>query len=368
MPGASNSYMIHITSGRIHPGFVAELASETASLLSNNNRTQEQAVAAKVTLQRCLKRSVDEYELGKSGAATDLISQAFTALQTYRTSVALHISSGTWTDWDLDHDTILLDWDGYDGHEPISDNCPKTTIQPCLEAIRRSKLQFTKLDLEIDEESSEATEREFNLDDFDEEEMEVFSALKSAKFEADWPLHDSCLQSVSKIISCAKDLKAVQISNFVDFGDPEEGEHVATSLEEFEAGDHALKSIVSDHITDLTIESLPISKESIFELLNKYRDTLRTLIINGCAMKNDSWIDIIEWIKENLQSLSLLEITDLYEARQQANTGPYLTYEIAVCGTPGAQIGMAKIQAALQTILDDPLFEPHSAAYDELFV
>ena len=106
---------IHITSGRIHPGYIAEVASKVAGLLANDSRTQEQVVTSKLTLQRCLSRSVREHELDTSGKATELLARAFTALETYNTAVTLHISSGVWTNWDVDHDTLHLDCDGYDG-------------------------------------------------------------------------------------------------------------------------------------------------------------------------------------------------------------------------------------------------------------
>jgi len=229
-------------------------------------------------------------------------------------------------------------------------------------------MPFTCLQLLVDDDSANPAERGFNLDSMNEEDFSVFSKLEVAHFEAITPLDDSGLEAMAKIISHANRLKIVSCAQYDEFGGDEDGETVCTASQRFELSDDTLRSIKWDGITALSFENMPVSKDLLFNLLNKHRKTLEDLNLHRCALRDGSWTDIIQWIKDNLKSLTSIEMTDLYDAESQANTGQYLTREPSVCGTPGGITGSEKVQDALQTMIERPLFDANAAAYDELMV
>lgn len=166
-------------------------------------------------LRCCKRRAKDEAELEKSGKAVELLTRAFFALRPYRTLVELMVCSD---DVRLYDKTTLLGCDSHIEGNSISNSYSGSTIQTCLEAIRRSRMDFSSFYWYMDKKLNNPAEMEFNLEVLSDREMRVFNTLDVLTFEPRWRVPDSVLLSVTDILMHAPKLFALDLKQYNRFG------------------------------------------------------------------------------------------------------------------------------------------------------
>jgi hypothetical protein len=330
---------IFITSCIISKPHIERLANR---LIEEDGDQSENIASTDLMIKRCMDQHHDEEALKKEGGPTILLTQAFTALKTWRYDVEL---------------SILPNPHVYDGVTFLYRDCFDfrrtnsrlgSTLQPCLDAVRISKMEFCKFyNLRRRDFLGIFAHDDFNLDSFNKEDMECFSMLKSITSELPRQTSDKTVRAMATIISQARELEVLHLSGrdcFADSG-PE------TTIR-CELGDNALRSVKSHRIKALSLTEMMFSKQCLLESLVRYRNTLESLRFAHCALRDGSWYEVLSYMKDSLPLLTTLNIEFLYKLNWWRNSE-------AIVGSKETLIkGKVEVQAALQAIIERPLDDP----------
>lgn len=357
---------LHIVAGRINPEFVEYLTYTTKDQTEDRELALEQHADAKVVLQCAFNRSMKESRMETSGKATELLSRAFAAVKIYNTPVTLQVTSNPWADWEpVRH----LDWHRDDTSGFNLKPALEFTIQPCLDAMANSKMHFTGLNLLVNDDMDTQDElvvfRSFDLEGYFEEDLSVFSGLKSVAFEAPEMLNPVALDSMTRIFSLAKSAETISFAQDNLFEKVSGDRYRCIWPERFDISDKILRSIQSDCITALEFKAMPISKTLLSDLLNKHKDTLESVVMWKIGFREGSWIEVLSWMKRNLPCLEKIYLRDLFHALRLRNSTLYTTHDPDIRGTISSVIGRKKVQAAFQTMIERPLLDS-KVAYQEI--
>jgi hypothetical protein len=303
-------------------------------------------------IQRCMDRYKDEQTLETQGRANELLAQSFAALEAWNRDVDLSISPGTPRHAGATSLYSLC---------YVSDELPSfltPTLQPCLEAVRLSKMRFCKLDVFLKNAFSPSL-GDFDLESYSKEDMQHFSRLKSITFALERLDGFTSVLAMTAIISQAYKLEVLYLSHCDSFSPSHRRGRAEKALLEFELGDNALESIKSDRIKTLSFATMSFSKQCILDLLHKYRYSLKSLRFAECALRDGTWIEVISFVKESLLALRMLNISHLRDAtRPEPSLSPF-HYRIAIVGCREKKIkGENQVQEALLRMLKRPYENP----------
>lgn len=339
---------IHITPRRMNSHRIEYLVRSHNRLLKRAGSQDMKLLEADLVVRRCMDRYKDEEALEKEGGAIDLLTQALRALKSWRHDVELSIMPA-----ERHHDVaVFLGGDRYEPHEHNATNFSLTsTLQPCLEATRISKMGLCKLDVSVVRCSyNNDKELDFNLDNFSDEEMKRFSTLRVLTFELTRSISDETKRSMATIVARACELEALHLSH---------GNIYYNALDaniQFELGDTALQSVKSDKIRSVSLTEMMFSEQCLLEFLRLHRNTLKSLRLTHCALRHGSWHGVISYMQESLPHLSTLNIERLLDVASNAS------YSLAILGfgRKGKEWvqGEEKVQAALSAIIERPLKDP----------
>lgn len=349
--------MIHVTFSRVHEDRVTWFEEERNWLIKVNDTTDTIDEISRMhhKLQCCKRRRKAEVELEKSGKAVELLTRAFAALETYRTWPSLMICSD---DVRLYDKLTLLGCDCHLEENSISESHIGSTFQTCLEAIRRSRMDFPKLYWYMDKKPNDLAEMDFNLDDFSDREMNVFKALDAFIFEPQWRVPDSVLLSIANVLKHAPKLLCFRLKHYNRFGS-RGSKPSRTPSKRFEMGDDALRAVRSNELCQVNFSNMAFSRQSLLDFLDHHRGTLTHVGFAKCTLRNGTWIEIISYIKDNLPLLESLDLSYLYDTGPQTPKESYLTHEPAVLGMGRTKVKRNfPVQLVLQAILQCPLKDP----------
>ncbi|THW76356.1 hypothetical protein D6D17_10454, partial [Aureobasidium pullulans] len=315
----------------------------------------EQHADAKVVLQCAFNRSMKESRMETSGKATELLSRAFAAVKIYNTPVTLQVTSNPWADWEpVRH----LDWHRDDTSGFNLKPALEFMIQPCLDAMANSKIHFTGLNLLVNDDMDTQDElvvfRSFDLEGYFEEDLSVFSGLKSVAFEAPEMLNPVALDSMTRIFSLAKSAETISFAQDNLFEKVCGDRYRCFWPERFDISDKILRSIHHAHLEN---SSLGPTQQA-----QKHVGVRRDVEI---GLREGSWIEVLSWMKHNLPCLKKIYLRDLFQALRLRNSTLYTTHDPEICGTISSVIGKKKVQAAFQTMIDRPLLDS-KVAYQEI--
>jgi hypothetical protein len=335
---------ISITCRSMSDYHIEHLEDERNRLIEEDGDQSEEIARAELMIKRCMDQYKDEEALKKDGEPTTLLTRAFAALKTWRQDVELSILPNPHM-----HDgAIFLDRDCFQSRDfSRTDYCLRSRFQPCLDAIRISKMNFYKLDIiSSRKRSRNFGQYDFSLDSFSNDDMKRFSMLRSINIELGRRVGYTTMQVVANIVSQAHALQVLHLSHSSMFVYTEH----SILLEHFELGDNALRSVSSDEIKSLSFLTVSFSKHCLLEFLRRHRDTLEALHFVACALRDGSWHEVISYMKESLPLLNTLSIESLVKFIPPTN------YSEVIIGFEGTVIkGRVEVQAALQEIVDRPL-------------
>ncbi|KAH0362927.1 hypothetical protein KCU65_g7732, partial [Aureobasidium melanogenum] len=350
---------IHVTFSRVHQERVAYLEAKRNWLIKT--RTIDEYSRVHHKLRCCKRRAKNEAELQKSGKAVELLTRAFSALQPYRTFVELMICSDHIRFYDK---TTLLGCDCHVEENTIIESCPGSTIQLCLEAIRRSQMDFYSFHWYIDKKSITSAEMSFNLKTFSAEDMRVFRTLNMFAYSAQGCVPDSASLSISSILlnATALDVLTLSHNNHLQVRDSKPFE---TPSKKFEMGDYTLWALRSDRLFNVNLTCMAFSKQCLLDFLNHHKDTIMWLTLRNCTLRNGSWREVISYVKDNLSLMKRLKLKCLFDAGPRTPRGSYLSHGPAVLGMGSTRIeGKEEVQEVLEAIIERPLEDP-TAPEDE---
>lgn len=335
---------ISITCRSMHEDHIKHLVSKRNRLIENDGDQSEEIASLELMTKRCMDQYKDEEALKKDGGPTTLLTRAFTALETWRQDVELTIIPNPHV-----HDgAIFLYRDSFESQDFIrTDCCLKSRFQPCLDAIRISKMNFCKLDIISSRDRSRSSgQYDFSLDSFSDDDMKRFSMLRSLNFELGRRVGYTTMQAAASIVSQARALQVLHLSHSSMFIYTKH----SILLEQFELGDNALRSVSSDGIRSLSFLTVSFSKQCLLEFLRRHRNTLEALHFVACALRDSSWHEVISYMKESLPLLNTLSIESLVKFI------PPTEYSEVIIGSEGTMIkGKVEVQAALQEIIERSL-------------
>jgi hypothetical protein len=353
---------IYINSGRMTQGHIQSLVIKLNRLIDDYDPGSEQMARVELLTQRCKDRYNDEHTLTDEGRAAELLTQAFYALETWGHDVELAILPRVYTN----DNTIFLDLDCDESlHFDSTLTCLANTLQPCLDAIRISRIEFCKLCVKVKKFATSLEELHFSLDNFSKEDMERFSSLKSLTFELDFAASHPATRAIARIVSQAQELEVFHLSHGDQFPIFHESEGGDTPLR-FEFGDNALRSVKSDRIKSLSFTKTSFSKHCLLDFLQKYRNTLETLRFAECALRDGSWTEVISYMRKSLPHLRVLNINSLDDAVRQTPSSPDYILSVSVVGFGKIPVkGEDEVQAVLQAMTGSPLYDPLASEVTE---
>ncbi|THZ12196.1 hypothetical protein D6C90_10409, partial [Aureobasidium pullulans] len=273
---------VHLSSGRVHPREMRALIERVEDMQRRiPPPTSAQVKRAKAKMQDAMNRSSKEYELETSGDAVTLLAQAFASLRGYQTPVILDISDFEVPRWD----PVTLFLDKYNHFHGEPELCFKSTMEPCLEAIFRTKMRFAELELTVDAFSIDPDERGFDTQEMNLEDLELLSSLNSISFDLVNTFDEAGTRSAGHVLSYARSLESLTYRQGCDDLDATEWPplHQPQSItnRQFGIADTILSSVKSTGLKSLWLEYTPISFQTLVDLLEKHADTLTSLYISS---------------------------------------------------------------------------------------
>jgi hypothetical protein len=76
-----------------------------------------------------------------------------------------------------------------------------------------------------------------------------------------------------------------------------------------------LSGIKSDCLSELKFTSTVLCHKPLTSLLERHRGTIRKLSIRRCELIGGTWIDLLQWVSDNLPSLERLSLRNLQELK-----------------------------------------------------
>lgn len=305
----------------------------------------EEVARAQRAVQHCTDRYKDEQALEQEGRATKLLTRAFTALEAWGHGVELSIVPTI-----QDYDAIFLRLDCIEIGGPDADAYRLTsTFQPCLEAIRVSKMRVRKLDVSVKMWTTNHEELDFDLKTFSQADMKPFSMLTSITFDLKQITSYATVRAMAAIVSQARELETLNLSHCDEAGPSALGIIERWDVQ-FQLGNNASKSIKSDRIKSLSFSTMSFSKQCLLDFLHNHRNTIKTLRLSRCKLGDGSWHDLIGSMKALLPLLSTLNINYLYDSNSPSDQ------PLSILGFGETWVkGESKVQAALSAMIRRPL-------------
>lgn len=295
----------------------------TVAHLSNDNLSSTPQDAR--TRTRHYARRLDEQQaIQESGKAQDLLTQAFSILETYGNRIRIGVND----DYSLNTahschgNEAFFEGDVYSDYgEYCRDKCLKLLLNAAfrsgckvdsvsiLESEGRDDMQ-----LQLENEKSENGDliiseiSHFGLDT--DAALTVLSELRNFTFtinEGDGNtsprLSANTVESIDYMISLSPHLEKVELKfdfDFISCRDPEllvgrENRKV------YEAFDKISASLTSDKLHNLRLEYLVGNEASFLNLLDKHKKTLRFVALRSCILRlHGVWARILMWMLDNL--------------------------------------------------------------------
>ncbi|CAD0114913.1 unnamed protein product [Aureobasidium uvarum] len=320
--------------------------------------TSAQVKRAKAKMQDAMNRSTKEYELEISGHAVVLLSRTFASLRSYQTPVILDISDFEVPRWD----PVTLFLDKYNHFHGEPELCFKSTMEPCLQAIFNTKMQFTELELTVDALSIDPDERGYDTANMRSEDLELLSSLKSVSLDFNNTFNDAGTHSTKHILSYAhslEDLTYRQGCDDLDRDDwltPEQQPQLLTNRQ-FERADIVLGSVNSDGLKSLWLEYTPISYHVLAQLLGKHADTLTSIRVAHTCIRDGTWAELFSLVQKSCRFVTNLDTINLSQARPDMRDGDYRPLLLPDEWTLGSSDGRTGVNEVLAKLVLAPSLE-----------
>lgn len=347
---------VHLSSGRVHPREMRALIERVEDMQRRiPPPTSAQVKRAKAKMQDAMNRSTKEYELEASGDAVALLSRAFTSLHSYQTPVILDISDFEVSQWD----PVTLFLDRYNHFHGEPELCFKSTMEPCVQAICKTKMQFEELELTVDTLPIDPAERGYSTADMRPEDLELFSSLKSVSLDLNNTFDDAGTQSTGHILSFARSLEALVYRqgcadlNRENWLTPEQQPELLNERQ-FERADLVLGSVDSRGLKSLCLEYTPISYSVLVHLLEKHADTLTDLRIANTCLLNGSWAEVFSLVKKTCRFIIHLDAENLSLARPDMRIREFRPLVLPEEWTLETSHGRAAVNEALDKLISAP--------------
>jgi hypothetical protein len=349
---------VHLTSGRVHPREIRALAEKLEDMQRRIPLPPSaQVKRARAKLQDAMDRSTNEYELETSGDAVALLSRAFASLRSYRTSVILDISDFEVSQWD----SITLFLDKYNHFHGEPELCFKSTMEPCLQAIFNTNMQFDELELTVDSLSIDPDESGYSTVKMRLEDLRLFSSLKSVSLDFDHTFDDAGTQSTGHIMAHASSLQTLTYrQGCLDLSrdnwlTPEQQPNLLTDSQ-FEHADLVLRSVNSSDLKALWLEYTPVSYQALAQVLEKHADTLTDIYIAYTCLRDGTWAEVFTLVKETCRFVNRLVAEDLSQARPDVRDHKYRPLVLPKEWTLETR-GRAGVNEALEKLVMAPSLE-----------
>jgi hypothetical protein len=349
---------VHLTSGRVHPREIRALAERVEDMQRRlPPPTSAQVKRARAKMQDAMDRSTNEYELESSGDAVALLSRAFTSLRSYQTPVILDISDFEVSQWE----SVTLFLDKYNHFHGEPELCFKSTMEPCLQAIFNTKMQFDELELTVDSLPIDPDEIGYNTVNMRSEDLKLFSSLKSVSLDFNHTFNDAGTRSTGNILSHACSLENLTYRQ--GCGDlsrenwltPEQQPNLLNNSQ-FERADLVLGSLSSSGLKTLWLEYTPISYQILLQVLEKHADTLTDLRIAHTCLRDGTWAEVFSSVKKTCRFLNRLVAEDLSQARPDVRDHEYRPLVLPTEWTLDTY-GRARVEEALEKLIVAPSLE-----------
>ncbi|KAI5212380.1 hypothetical protein E4T38_00522 [Aureobasidium subglaciale] len=340
---------VHLSSGRVHPREMRALIERVEDMQRRiPPPTSAQVKRAKAKMQDAMNRSSKEYELEVSGDAVSILSRAFAALRTYQTPIILDIS-----------DFEVPRYNHFHGEPEL---CFKSTMEPCLEAIFRTKMQFAELELTVDALSIDPEERGYDTHTMRSEGLELLASLKSVALDFNNTFDAAGTKSTAHILSYANALENFTYRqgcddlNRDDWFSPQQQLKLLTN-NQFAVSDAILESVKSAKLTALWIEYAPLSYDTIVQVMEMHADTLTSIRIAHTCLRDGNWSDLFSNIKKNCRFLTQLDIENLSQARPDRKEGDYRPLILPEEWNLGLSGSRAEVEETLEKLVNAPSLE-----------
>ncbi|KAI5209072.1 hypothetical protein E4T39_01160 [Aureobasidium subglaciale] len=350
---------VHLSSGRVHPREMRALIERVEDMQRRiPPPISAQVKRAKAKMQDAMNRSSKEYELEVSGDAVNILSRAFASLRSYQTPIVLDISDFEVPRWD----PITLFLDKYNHFHGEPELCFKSTMEPCLEAIFRTKMQFSELELTVDALAIDPDERGYDTHNMRPEDLELLASLKSVALDFNNTFDAAGTKSTGHILSYANVLENFTYRqgcddlNRDDWFSPQQQLKILTN-NQFEVSDAILKSVNSTKLTALWVEYAPLSYETVSQVVERHADTLTSIRIAHTCLRDGNWSDLFSNIKKNCRFVTQLDIENLSQARPDRKEGDYRPLILPEEWNLGLSGSRPEVEETLEKLVNAPSLE-----------
>jgi hypothetical protein len=350
---------VHLTSGRVHPREIRALAERVEDMQRRIPLpTSAQVKRARAKMQDAMDRSTNEYELETSGAAVALLSRAFASLRSYKKPVILDISDFEVSQWD----SITLFLDKYNHFHGEPELCFKSTMDPCLQAIYNTDMQFDELELTVDSLPIDPDESGYNTVNLRWEKLKLFSSLKSMSLDLNHTFNNAGTQATGNILSHACSLERfIYRQGCGDLNRDEwltpEQQPTLLNHSQFADADLVLESVNSSGLKSLWLEYTPVSYRTLIQVLEKHADTLTDLRIAHTCLRDGNWAEVFSLVKETCRFVTHIDIQNLSQARPDMRDYEYRPLVLPVEWTMGTYNERAGVNEALEKLILAPSLE-----------
>jgi hypothetical protein len=350
---------VHLSSGRVQAREMRTLIERVEDMQRRiPGPTSAQVKRAKAKMQDAMNRSTKEYELEASGNAVALLSHAFASLRTYRTPIILDISDFEVSQWD----PVTLFLDRYDHFHGEPELCFKSTMEPCLQAIFKTRIQFDELELTVDTLPIDPDERGYSASDMRPEDLELFSSLRSVSLDLNNTFDDAGTESTGHVLSHARSLEnLVYRQGCADLKREDwltPGQQPALLEEsQFERADIVLGSVHSSALKSLCLEYTPISYPILVGILKEHADTLTDLRISNTCLRDGPWAGVFSLVKTTCRFVTQLGVVELSQARPDLRDREYRPLVLSEEWTLEKSNGRAGVNEALEKLVLAPSLE-----------
>lgn len=350
---------VHLSSGRVHPREMRALIERVEDMQRRiPPPSSAQVKRAKAKMQDAMNRSTQEYELEASGDAVAILSRAFAALRSYKTPIILDISDFEVSQWD----PVTLFLDKYNHFHGEPELCFKSTMEPCLQAIFSTRMQFDEIELTVDTLPIDPDERGYNTTETPSEDLALFSSLRSMSLDLNNTFDDAGTQSTGHMLSYARSLEHLVYRqgcndlNRDSWLTPEQQPAILNGRQ-FERADIVLGSVKSNGLKSLCLEYTPLSYPILIEILVKHADTLTDLRIANACLRGGSWAEVFLLVKKTCRFVTQLEVEDLSQARPDLKDHEYRPLVLPEKWTFLISRGRAGVDQSLEELISAPSLE-----------